>query len=150
MLSWAHLVALVVQHHESDAARRDERSDERLVELIHRLEKHIVRVPHRLVHHVQCRVYNELVEMAILLLLARELGLVQRVVLLPDDDENVRRIRVGVSHAAVGGPRLRVNGLCGWHGRGYIATTALDQSATTCGTRSRLSTRGVSQARRET
>ena len=105
-------VALVVQEQETRPARGDERVHQQVVEPVHQLEVHGVRLPLALVHEIKRRVHHELMQMRGVVFFAAgraprglragraKVALVLRHVLLRDDHE-----RRETHHRAVGRAR---------------------------------------------
>lgn len=66
------LVLAVVHHDESDVSRRDERADEPLVKFIHDFQMHVRRFPRVLIHEIERRVGDELIQMRVIVLLKQK------------------------------------------------------------------------------
>lgn len=56
-------------HNKSNVGRRHERTDEPLIKLIHDFQMHVRRFPRVLVHEIERRVGDELIQMRVILLL---------------------------------------------------------------------------------
>eukprot|EP00327_Prymnesium_parvum_P003725 CAMPEP_0182824540 /NCGR_PEP_ID=MMETSP0006_2-20121128/15345_1 /TAXON_ID=97485 /ORGANISM="Prymnesium parvum, Strain Texoma1" /LENGTH=95 /DNA_ID=CAMNT_0024951545 /DNA_START=287 /DNA_END=574 /DNA_ORIENTATION=+ len=80
-----------MQQHQLDVPGGDKCRDEVIVELVHALEVHALRAPHRVVDHIERRVNDELVQMGCIFAPrhVEELRLVDWRVALPDHHEHV-------------------------------------------------------------
>ena len=70
-------ILTVVHHDESDMSRRYERANKPLVKFIHNFQMHVRRFPRVLVHKIECRVGDELIQMRVILFLKEKYIMVE-------------------------------------------------------------------------